>query len=319
MNLANDSDPAPLVWIIGAGGLLGGAIAHKFSNRFTPTPIRWTLSQKSSEDLQTNLEQFQRNLASGQRWLIIWAAGHATVSTSQEECDEELFVFESFIRHAAQQLTGPGKFFLASSAGGVYAASPNPPFNESSPTHPASPYGFLKLAQEQALTSAFSDRLDITTVVGRFSNLYGPGQDLNKLQGLISRLILAGLTKQTMSIFVPLDTLRDFIYASDAAVVVSNVLKMVNPPCITVIASGGPKSLGAVITQVKDVLRLNIPISYGEHASSAGQSADLRMQPTIPCLQLTPFPAGIKSVILDLSGRIQNHETNDHGGSASSI
>jgi len=313
------STTPPLVWIIGSGGLLGGAIAHEFPNSFQSTKIRWEKSGDSVKDLTANLEAFHDTAIENQEWIIIWAAGHATVTSSQEECNQELAVFESFVRLVSQQLTSHGRFFLASSAGGVYAASANPPFNAGSPTSPASPYGYLKLAQEHVVDSGFTNEKVVTTIAGRFSNLYGPGQDLTKLQGLVSRLVLAGLTKQIMSIFVPLDTLRDFIYVSDAAEVVRVILEMQDPPSIVVIASGEPKSLGAVVTQVKDVLRVNIPISYGEHASSSGQSPDLRLQPTIACINLTPFPAGIKSVILDLTGRIQNHETKDHGGSASSL
>ena len=54
-------------------------------------------------------------------------------------------------------------------------------------------------------------------MIGRFSNLYGPGQNLGKLQGLISRLALSAVTRQPINIFVPLDTIRDYVYVDDAA------------------------------------------------------------------------------------------------------
>jgi len=61
-----------------------------------------------------------------------------------------------------------------------------------------------------------------------------------------------------------------------------------------------------VIAQVQDVLRIKIPIAYGVHSSSASQAADLRLTPTVPNPQLTPFPVGVKAVISDLLDQLQN-------------
>ncbi len=295
-------------WVIGSGGLLGSAINNTLTGSFPATTIRWGNEEDSITDLEANLAQFSQQLNSDQPWRIIWAAGHATVSSSQEVCEAELKVFDQFTQKAQLTLTSPGKFFLASSAGGVYAGSHDPPFTARSVPLPTSAYGNLKFNKERALVTNFANRGDITTVIGRISNLYGPGQNLGKLQGLISHLILAALTKKTMNVFVPLDTIRDFVFVNDAAHVINTLTTMASPPEIAVIASGEPKSLATVISQVQGVLRIKIPIAYGEHASSSGQVADLRMIPTIPCAQLTPFPAGVKTMQLDLAQRLQeNH------------
>ncbi len=295
-------------WVIGSGGLLGSAINNTLTGSFPATTIRWGNQEDSITDLEANLAHFSQQLNSDQPWRIIWAAGHATVSSSQEVCEAELKVFDQFTQKAQLTLTSPGKFFLASSAGGVYAGSHDPPFTARSVPLPTSVYGNLKLNKERALVTNFANRGDITTVIGRISNLYGPGQNLGKLQGLISHLILAALTKKTMNIFVPLDTIRDFVFVNDAAHVINTLTTMASPPEIAVIASGEPKSLATVISQVQGVLRIKIPIAYGEHASSSGQVADLRMIPTIPCDQLTPFPAGVKTMQLDLAQRLQEND-----------
>ncbi len=57
-------------------------------------------------------------------------------------------------------------------------------------------------------------------LVGRLSNLYGPGQDLAKPQGLISQLCRAQLTRRPLSIYVSLDTRRDYLFVDDAAAMV---------------------------------------------------------------------------------------------------
>ena len=295
-------------WVIGSGGLLGSAIEKTFTDSFPKSVIRWGDREDSISDLQANLEQFARQLNSDQPWRVIWAAGHATVFSSRKQCDQELEVFDHFTQKTQHTLTSPGRFFLASSAGGVYAGSLNPPFTSHSIPAATSDYGSLKLSQEHSLTKNFSQRADVTTVIGRISNLYGPGQNLHKLQGLISHLILAALAKKTMNIFVPLDTIRDFVFVNDAAHVVNTLATMASPPEIAVIASGEPKSLATVISQVQGVIRIKIPIAYGDHASSSNQVADLRMTPTIPCAQLTPFPAGVKTMQLDLAQRLQEND-----------
>ena len=295
-------------WVIGAGGLLGLALTRTLPNSFEAKPIRWSDQNQSSEDLNTNLEAFATQLDSNHPWRIIWAAGHATVSSSESECHNELTTFSAFVSQAHKQLPTPGHFFLTSSAGGVYAGSSNPPFDSECAPVPTSAYGRLKLGQEKALTKTFTDREDVHTTIGRISNLYGPGQNLRKLQGLISHLILAALTKKTMDIFVPLDTIRDFVFVEDAAETINAMTTMDSPPDIAVIASGEPKSLATVISQVQGVIRVKIPIAYGQHASSNSQVADLRMLPTIECPQLTPFPAGVKTMQLDLTARLQESD-----------
>jgi len=292
-------------WVIGSGGLLGSAVTRTLPDSFDAKLIRWSEQERSHADLNTNLEAFASQLDPNQPWRIIWAAGHATVSSSESECHNEFTTFHEFARQAHQRLSTPGRFFLASSAGGIYAGSADPPFSAESVPEPTSAYGHLKLGQELALTETFNDRENVHTTIGRISNLYGPGQNLGKLQGLVSHLILAALSKRTMNIFVPLDTIRDFVFVEDAAETISVLITMESPPNIAVIASGEPKSLATVISQVQGVIRVKIPIAYGQHSSSNSQVSDLRMVPTIECPQLTPFPVGVKTMQLDLTARLQ--------------
>ena len=120
----------------------------------------------------------------------------------------------------AWQPVGPGgALFFASSAGGVYAGATGSPFTEETAPVAISPYGHAKLRAEAAV-DAFATRTGVPLLVGRLSNLYGPGQDLAKPQGLISQLCRAQLTRQPLSIYVSLDTRRDYLYVDDAAAMV---------------------------------------------------------------------------------------------------
>ena len=82
-------------------------------------------------------------------------------------------------------------------------------------TQPVSPYGFAKLDQE-GLVATWAEATQVRTIVGRLANLYGPGQNVAKPQGLISQLVLSTLLRRPTSIYVPLDTMRDYLYVDDA-------------------------------------------------------------------------------------------------------
>jgi UDP-glucose 4-epimerase len=74
----------------------------------------------------------------------------------------------------------------------------------------------MKLAAEQYLQEVSCQNV-ITSTIARISNIYGPGQDLAKAQGIISKLAVSGIRKVPIPIFVPLDTVRNYIYVDDAA------------------------------------------------------------------------------------------------------
>lgn len=305
-----------ITWTIGAGGLLGSAVVSITPDNFKATKIPWTNTEHAIEAIQANYEEF-RELVGIQDWSIIWAAGNATTSSTVKETAQELQTLESLTTSIAKNPpAGKGAFFLTSSAGGVYAGSMNPPFNNQTLPKPISPYGELKLAQEVQATITLADICPV--VIGRISNLYGPGQNLTKLQGLISRLALASVSKQPINMFVSLDTMRDYIYSTDAAHVVKYwtdkaIQEQPQSAEIKVIGSGIPVSLGSLIHLMQDIARTKIPVAFGVHSSSSAQALDLRMTPTtngeVERLAQTTLAGGVKNVYLDILNRFQQGTT----------
>ena len=295
-----------LTWTIGAGGLLGRAVAShaaEAGGSFTAGPIRWSDSELALADLASALPAFSEQ-SDGRDWSVVWAAGAATVSSSAEQATRELTVFRGFLEAlAAAHPSGEGRFLLASSAGGVYAGSQNPPFGPSSEPAPVGTYGRLKLDQELAATNMLAGTCPV--VLARIANLYGPGQNLAKLQGLISRLAWCAARQEPANIFVPLDTIRDYIDADDAArtclAALSGDLAAVT---VHVVASGRPVTVGQLIKMVSQVTRRRVPVALGTHTSARDQVLDLRLQPSIEIDDPTPLPAGVKRVYLDILARM---------------
>ncbi|HEY7821450.1 MAG TPA: NAD(P)-dependent oxidoreductase [Acidimicrobiia bacterium] len=293
-------------WIIGSGGLFGSALVRASANPFVGSAIPWSNPGSALDALRRSLEDFVAT-TSGE-WCIIWAAGHATTSSSQLEADRELDLFRTFIQLLeGQRPLGRGVFVFTSSAGGVYAGSASPPFTSDTSPAPLGTYGKLKLEQERS-ASALTDHLPVVTL--RLSNLYGPGQDLGKLQGVISRLALAAITREPITMFVPLDTMRDYIFTNDAAQRAlhwaSECLEA-QQSATRIVASGQPETLGHIIALMNDITRVRIPIASGVHASAQAQARDLRLTPdTDPVIQrlpMTSLPAGMKQVFLDIRQR----------------
>jgi len=297
-----------ITWVIGSGGLLGSAFNRIVDRSFAGSQIPWDNSESALHVLSSDLDRFFA--LAPERWSIIWAAGYATTASSQEEADRELLLFQQFVRQlASRNPSGDGVFLFASSAGGVYAGSSDPPFDSRSAEVPIGVYGRLKLAQEEAATNALQGMCAV--VIARISNLYGPGQNLFKLQGIISRLAYSAVSKDLLSVFVPLDTLRDYIYVDDAAMDamswVEDAFESPNDAHIRVIASGESVGVGYVIALMQDVARVNIPITYGVHDSARSQAPDLRLVPdynaTITSRSKVTLPVGMKRVYQDILQR----------------
>jgi UDP-glucose 4-epimerase len=311
-----------IIWVLGAGGLLGSAITRAASANqrhtiFIGSPLPWNDPHALANAINADAQRF-KNECGDQAWAVIWAAGQAAVSSTSDATQSEALALSAIVTALAENLpAGRGTFFLSSSAGGVYAGSENPPFTISTVPRPLSAYGELKLEQEAIASRKLSDACSV--IIGRFSNIYGPGQDLGKLQGLISRLALSAVTKDPINIFVSLDTLRDYIYVDDAARIVLALVERTLHANDSkyeethIIASGQPVSLGHLINVMQDIARIRIPVAMGAHASAAAQSRDLRLIPTESAVTdscvSTTLPAGTKAVYLDVLNRFQQATT----------
>ena len=302
-----------LTWTIGARGLIGSAVARFAENPFHGSTVPWSEPESAREALRSSLRRLeQQSKATDAAWTIVWAAGAATVSASEEDALREAELFRAFTNDLAESdLSDDGVIVLVSSAGGIHAGSPTPPFDEATPPAPISPYGRARLAQEEAAATLLGQRWPV--VLARVSNVYGPGQDLSKLQGLISRLAVCSLTREPLNLFVPLSTVRDYIYVDDvAALIHAWIAQEAGTPAgarVRILASGQGTSIGQLVRTAQDVGHRKVPIAMGTHPSAASQAPDLRFVPSRPdnadSFTPTTIPIGMKRVFDDLLRRIE--------------
>jgi UDP-glucose 4-epimerase len=242
-------------------------------------------------------------------WQLVWCAGTGVVATPAEQLAAEVRIFRAFVTGLT---VPPGSMFLASSAGALYAGSPDQaPFDESSTVTALSPYGAAKLEME-ALARQLTGR-GTRLLVGRISNLYGPGQDLSKPQGLISQLCLAHQTRGTLSLYVSLDTLRDYLFVEDAAAMIVAGLALIRrEPAGTsvtkILASGRSHSVAMVVAEATRVLRRHPRLST--RRSPGHQVRDLRMRsavwPQLDAIARTPLGAGLRATADDVATRTRS-------------
>lgn len=295
-----------LVWVIGAGGLLGSSVTEAARDAgadvFPATPIAWESPAAAQEALEDNLRAFAYQ-ADGRPWSVAWCAGSTVVASSDEQAEAEFALLDGFlVALSAATPSGPGVFFLASSAGGVYAGSAEPPFDAQTPPVPVSPYGHLKLRQERAVEERL--RGHVPVVLGRLSNLYGPRTNPGKGQGLIPLLCRATVHRRALNLYVSMDTLRDYLYADDAGELVWGAIEDAQGSSATarivVLASGEATTVARVVATVQNVAHRRVPIALGTHPSSHHQVVDLRLVPsplTGQAVQITPLATGIKRVL----------------------
>jgi UDP-glucose 4-epimerase len=224
-------------WVLGSGGMLGSAInrqleiqgiaVYRYSEKFD-----WTNIERLRIQFRIALEEFTDRLSSKDQWEIYWAAGVGAMNSKADELRSETLALEELLRLLQQKLLllkFPGLVGFASSAGAFYSSCDDFKITELSSVTAQTDYAKAKLAQEHMLIRFLSKVNGVRLLLARFSTLYGPGQSFGKQQGLLSHIARCALRQQPIEIFVPLDTLRDYMFSDDAAI---NFIRSLRLLCI---------------------------------------------------------------------------------------
>jgi len=289
------------VWIIGAGGLLGSALRRALTttgNRvFVPArPLPWSNEQSLLVQLEVAVLAFAGAVGPGDTWELYWAAGIGTFTSTAEDMQRETMALEAFLRLLEAQpvlCSVPGSIGFASSAGAIYAGATSAVITEDSAVAPTTAYAHAKLAQE-ALVRAFTERQrGVRVLVGRISTLYGVGQATQKNQGLLTHIARSIIRNRPIQIYVPFDTIRDYINATDAAVRLVMILRQDTgyPPFqMRLIASEVPTTIAEIIGVFKRVSRHTPRVVTSVSRSTALYTRRVQFRSLVPA-GAYPFPS----------------------------
>ena len=205
--------------VIGGGGLIGTSLRKalfiEFAHQHKPFKIGWNRPDQAVADLRQLIENFLDE-SDKEPWIVAWCAGRGGFSSTTSELEHELVYLSVVLDELANSKNNNGLFFLASSAGALYTEESSEVFTENSPISISNDYGRHKLAQEN-MVKKFSIDTKTKSIIGRLVSIFGPDQNLQKPQGLISQLCNNAIRKKPTEIYVPLGTTRNYLFSEDAA------------------------------------------------------------------------------------------------------
>ena len=255
-----------IAWVLGSGGLLGTALSRAL--RRTPTELfcpterfSWDNVPVLSAQITTAVQAFSAQVGPADRWEIYWAAGVGTMSSTAESFVPETHALTLLLQLLAAdphlQAT-PGAIGFASTAGAIYAGATDEIISENTAPAPTTDYAREKLRQEELVRAFVLTSNRASALIARISTLYGPSQASDKKQGLMTHIARCILRHQPIQIYVPFDTIRDYLSADDAATrMISAVHRAPEPPSATIqiIASEQPVTIAEIITIFARVAR----------------------------------------------------------------
>jgi UDP-glucose 4-epimerase len=214
------------VLITGGGGFIGSHVADVFaahgwdvvilsrSANTQHSAVRGVTSVKGHVGDRALLEQI---FSTGMDGVVHLATSTMPASSNADKMFdvrsnlvESLELLECCVKYKV------AKVVAASSGGTVYGIPRQLPIPEESPTNPICSYGIVKLAQEKYLD--LYQRLNgLNYAALRISNPYGPRQDPNANQGVISVFAAKMLQRKPITLWGSGDTVRDFVHVRDIA------------------------------------------------------------------------------------------------------
>lgn len=151
---------------------------------------------------------------------------------------------------------------------------PLPHCASSTLTAPVSIYGTTKLAQE-GLVRSWSHANDVSSVVLRFQNVYGPGQSTNNpYTGVLTLFCTRASQHQVLDVYEDGNIIRDFVYIDD---VVKSLTLAVEAPlersAILDVGTGVAASLFSVAQRMSEILGAPAPVISGNYRAGDVRTA----------------------------------------------
>lgn len=163
----------------------------------------------------------------------------------------------------------PGiRIIMVSSGGAVYGTSTLPRIREDHPNNPKSSYGVIKLTQEKYL-KLYGENHGIKYCILRLSNPYGPFQDPNGKQGVVSNFMIKIMKGEDLVVIGDGSVVRDFFYIEDTCNAIlkadSHVLESGN---VFNIGSGIGYSITSLISEIEMVTNRRAAVKFVASASA---------------------------------------------------
>ena len=164
----------------------------------------------------------------------------------------------------AARKQGIKRFVYASSAA-VYGDTKELPVSETTQLNPLTPYAADKLAGEHYI-DFYRRQYDLTPVIFRFFNIFGPRQDPSSpYSGVISIFLQRALAHQAITVFGDGEQTRDFVYVADLVRLLEQAVNMAESVAEPMnVGNAKQTSLNQLLAAIQDFASHPLDISYSE-------------------------------------------------------
>ena len=255
--------PPNHVVIMGGTGFLGAEITSAFLSAGShvtavarhPTPTRRReLLANASLSLGEVEDPFFLDPLLDEADHVVYAVGCPLPAESINTPIETVFkTLPGLIAVLGGLRSRPGtRFTFLSSGGTVYGNRAKPPFRETAPTDPITPYGIMKLAAEKYI-SMYDELHGIPTCAVRISNGYGPLQPTERGQGLVAAFLTAARANNPVRIFGDGSIVRDYVFVKDVAQAIVDLSRLSSVPKVVNVGAGVGHTINEVLSLVQAV------------------------------------------------------------------
>lgn len=276
--------------VVGIDNLSTGKVSE------VPPEVIFIESDASADSLQQKLDSFQFDS-------ILHIAGQSSADVSYSDPIYDLKSnVESTLFLLNYAVSKNIKNFVYASSATIYGKQDNPiSLSEEVSPDPISFYAVGKLSSERYL-KLFTNEYDISTVVLRLFNVYGPGQNLDNLdQGMASIFLAQGIRDKKILVKGSPDRFRDFVYIDDVVNVFIKALHTREPVSqIYNVSTGIKTTVSEVIDHIRNNLPFDVTVEFegstrGDLVGQSGSFEKLKKDFQMP--HMVPFSIGIKRMV----------------------
>jgi UDP-glucose 4-epimerase len=241
--------------------------------------------------------------------LIYWCASYVNPVTAEDNknlVEIEFKVWADFLNELPKNFVNALQIVFLSSGGCVYSGSESQ-FSEKSETKGSNAYGRLKVRMESALLDTYPNALIL-----RVANVYGPGQQHGRKQGVISEWAYSVRAQRPIQVFGSLDSYRDYIYVGDLVDAMLCIEPGQNKPLILNVGTGVRTKLSEILDEFKLYFGENLDIEH-----KAGRNSDRlgfvlntsAIQNTFGWTPKTSIHEGIFKTLSNNTTELENRDT----------
>lgn len=197
---------------------------------------------------------------------------------------------------------GTGRVVFASTGGAIYGDQEQRVFDERDQALPVSPYAIGKLAIESYLRY-YGRKFGLASTVVRISNPYGPRQNPKKRQGVIPIFLRRLADGLPVTIFGDGSMVRDYVYVTDVAEMVTDVATGRPLHAVYNLGSGRGSSLDEIVATITAVTGREVECRYEDPPATFVDHVTLatgRFEAEFPSRPTTSLADGIRQTWEDI-------------------